>query len=65
MIPLGGDLVKIYVTEKDLTCINAALSQGADIRIQITKEGYRILADTVRVLKKGSVNDRENLPEKR
>lgn len=64
MIPSGGDPVKTYVTENDLTYINAALSQGADIRIQVTKEGYRILADTVRVLKKGSANDREDQPKK-
>lgn len=56
--------MKRYVTEHDLICINAALAQGADVRIQITKDGCRILADTVRVLKKNPAKEREAEPKK-
>lgn len=41
------------VTEADLDIINKALCMGADVRIQTTPDnGYRIVADNVKVLKR-------------
>ena len=39
----------------DIDIINAALSEGKDVRVQLTKEGYRIISDTVKVLKKAVI----------
>lgn len=44
-----------YLTAADIDIINAALSEGKDVRVQLTKEGYRIISDTVKVLKKAAV----------
>lgn len=42
-----------YVRCEDLRTINQALSQGDDVRIQVTPgNGCRIISDRVRVLKK-------------
>lgn len=42
-----------YVHSEDLRTINQALSQGDDVRIQVTPgNGCRIISDRVRVLKK-------------
>lgn len=43
-----------YVTKEDLALINKALCDGYDIRIQRTKDGYRIIRDAITVLKKES-----------
>lgn len=43
-----------FVTADDLKIINKALNEEKDVRIQRTREGYRIVEDTVRVLKKGA-----------
>ena len=43
-----------FVTADDLKIINKALNEEKDVRIQRTREGYRIVEDTVRVLKKGT-----------
>lgn len=41
------------VTVDDLDIINKALESGADVRIQSTGDGgYRIVSDTVHVLKR-------------
>ena len=41
------------ITAADLEAINKALENGADARIQHTPDGgYRILSDTVKVIKK-------------
>lgn len=40
----------MILTEKELPVINAALKRGKDIRIQRTRDGFRILEDTTRVL---------------
>lgn len=37
---------------EDIEIINKALASGADVRIQNTKDGCRIVADTVKVLKR-------------
>ena len=39
-----------FVTADDLKVINKALNEEKDVRIQRTREGYRIVEDTVRVL---------------
>ena len=41
-----------FVKEEDLHIINMALNNNRDIRIQRTKDGYRIVEDTVKVLAK-------------
>lgn len=41
-----------FVSEEDLHIINMALNNNRDIRIQRTKDGYRIIEDTVKVLAK-------------
>lgn len=41
-----------FVREEDLHIINMALNNNRDIRIQRTKDGYRIVEDTVKVLAK-------------
>lgn len=41
-----------FVSEEDLHIINMALNNNRDIRIQRTKDGYRIVEDTVKVLAK-------------
>lgn len=41
-----------FVRKEDLHIINMALNNNRDIRIQRTKDGYRIVEDTVNVLAK-------------
>lgn len=41
-----------FVKKEDLYIINMALNNNRDIRIQRTKDGYRIVEDTVKVLAK-------------
>ena len=41
-----------FVSEEDLHIINMALNNNRDIRIQRTKDGYRLVEDTVKVLAK-------------
>lgn len=41
-----------FVRKEDLHIINMALNNNRDIRIQRTKDGYRIVEDTVKVLAK-------------
>lgn len=41
-----------FVRKEDLHIINMALNNNKDIRIQRTKDGYRIVEDTVKVLAK-------------
>ena len=41
-----------FVKKEDLHIINMALNNNRDIRIQRTKDGYRIVEDTVKVLSK-------------
>lgn len=41
-----------FVKQEDLHIINMALNNNRDIRIQRTKDGYRIVEDTVKVLAK-------------
>ena len=41
-----------FVRKEDLHIINMALNINRDIRIQRTKDGYRIVEDTVKVLAK-------------
>ena len=41
-----------FVTADDLKVINKALNEEKDVRIQRTRDGYRIVEDTVRVLLK-------------
>ena len=41
-----------FVKKEDLHIINMALNNIRDIRIQRTKDGYRIVEDTVKVLAK-------------
>lgn len=43
---------KEYVQASDLPLINKALSEGKDVRVQRTKNGYRIICETVQVLKR-------------
>lgn len=44
-----------YVRKEDLFLINRALNDDKDVRIQRTKDGYRIIEDTVKVLRKAEV----------
>ena len=41
-----------FVRKEDLHIINMALNNNRDIGIQRTKDGYRIVEDTVKVLAK-------------
>lgn len=41
-----------FVRKEDLHIINMALNNNRDIRIQRTKDGYRIVEDTIKVLAK-------------
>ena len=41
-----------FVKKEDLHIINMALNNNRDIRIRRTKDGYRIVEDTVKVLAK-------------
>lgn len=41
-----------FVKKEDLHIINMALNNNRDIRIQRTKDGYRIVEDTVKVIVK-------------
>ena len=34
-----------YVKKEDLHIINRALNNGSDVKIQLTKDGYRITED--------------------
>lgn len=47
-----------FVKSDDLRVINKALSEEKDVRIQRTRDGYRIVEDTVRVLKKSAVQEK-------
>lgn len=44
-----------FVSEEDLHIINRALNNNRDVRIQRTKDGYRIVEDTVKVLAKRDI----------
>ena len=44
-----------YVRPEDLFLINRALNDDKDVRIQRTKDGYRIIEDTVKVLRKAAI----------
>lgn len=44
-----------FVRKEDLHIINMALNNNRDIRIQRTKDGYRIVEDTVKVLAKRDI----------
>ena len=44
-----------YVRKEDLFLINRALNDDKDVRIQRTKDGYRIIEDTVKVLHKAAI----------
>lgn len=44
-----------YVRKEDLFLINRALNDDKDVRIQRTKDGYRIIEDTVKVLRKAAI----------
>ena len=39
-----------FVKKEDLHIINRALNNGSDVKIQLTKDGYRITEDTMKVL---------------
>nr|DAK83914.1 MAG TPA: hypothetical protein [Caudoviricetes sp.] len=47
-----------FVTADDLKVINKALNEEKDVRIQRTRDGYRIVEDTVRVLLKKSTAEK-------
>lgn len=40
-----------YITQHDLVAINAALQEGADVRIKTTLNGVKILKEKPEVLK--------------
>lgn len=44
----------------DIEMICQALEHGADVRIQNTKDGFRIVEDRVTVLTRRKISDREN-----
>ncbi len=44
-----------FVKQEDLHIINRALNNNRDIRIQRTKDGYRIVEDAVKVLVKRDI----------
>lgn len=46
---------------EDLPCINKALAAGCDVRIQRVKDGYRIVSERTKVLKRKP--DTENRTE--
>jgi hypothetical protein len=48
---MEGQMIE-FVRKEDLHIINMALNNNRDIRIQRTKDGYRIVEDTVKVLAK-------------
>lgn len=50
-----------YLAPGDIDIINAALSEGKDVRVQLTKDGYRIISDTVKVLKKAAVSQEQTI----
>ena len=54
--------MKQLLAPEDLTCINEALARGADVRVQVTKGGFRILEDKVKVLKNKDAG-KEDLPK--
>ena len=47
-----------YLTSEDVVIINKALSQGKDVRVQATADGYRIISEKVTVLKKKAAQRR-------
>lgn len=47
-----------YVRKEDLFLINRALNDDKDVRIQRTKDGYRIVEDSVKVILKAAVEKR-------
>lgn len=50
-VHMEGQMID-FVKKEDLHIINMALNNNRDIRIQRTKDGYRIVEDTVKVLAK-------------
>ena len=44
-----------FVKKEDLHIINRALNNGSDVKIQLTKDGYRITEDTMKVLKRVAI----------
>lgn len=40
-----------FLKAEDLELINSALAKGMDVAIQLTKDGYRIVAKKIKVLK--------------
>lgn len=50
-----------YITEKDLHLINKALNDGQDVRIQKTRDGYRIVKDYVSVIKKENIKKNKSV----
>lgn len=48
-----------YITEEDLDVINIALASGADVVIKTTRQGVKILRETVNVLKKKDQDGKE------
>lgn len=45
-----------FVKKEDLHIINRALNNGSDVKIQLTKDGYRITEDTMKVLKRVAIS---------
>ena len=50
-----NDNRQIYVTQSDLVAINAALRDGADVRIRTTNGGVKILKEKLEVLNAKSI----------
>lgn len=48
--------VNEFVKKEDLHIINRALNNGSDVKIQLTKDGYRITEDTMKVLKRVAIS---------
>lgn len=44
-----------FVKKEDLHIINMALNNNRDVRIQRTKDGYRIVEDAVKVIAKRDI----------
>lgn len=41
-----------FITPDDIEIINLTLASGADVKIKVTKQGVKILRETVNVLRK-------------
>nr|DAT82650.1 MAG TPA: hypothetical protein [Caudoviricetes sp.] len=48
-----------FVKKEDLHIINRALNNGSDVKIQLTKDGYRITEDTMKVLKRVAISQKK------